>query len=100
MFLKTMQAQKGATKYMQKLKKGFYCTICDFNSVEHIDFENKVMNFDIATCADIVKHTFKYSFLFNNIIMKRLNILFRVLKSFPSPLQKIPVTLSDYKTIL
>ena len=38
-------------EFMENVRKGFYCYICDFENHKHIDVENHELNLSFTSCS-------------------------------------------------
>jgi hypothetical protein len=56
-------------EYMDHLKSLFFCTICGYGNQQFIDIETKSINFSSDSCDSLVRNTFQFSYLLNNLLV-------------------------------
>lgn len=56
-----------------KLKKNFMCFLCDYESLRHIQMEEKIVSLDYKICEQIVKGTYQEYYYLNDFVYKYLN---------------------------
>lgn len=62
-------------KYNKRVKEGFKCFLCDFDSAPFFDTKEKSVFLNNDVCYDIVDNTFEYYNYFNNFVWKYINTL-------------------------
>ena len=56
-------------EYMDHLKSMFFCTICGYGNQQFIDIEKKTVSFSSESCDSLVRNTFQFSYLMNNLLL-------------------------------
>ena len=56
-------------EYMDHLKSMFFCTICGYGNQQFIDLETKSISFSSDSCDSLVRNTFQFSYLLNNLLL-------------------------------
>lgn len=56
-------------EYMDHLKSLFYCTICGYSNQQFIDTKKKTATFSAESCDSLVRNTFMFSYLMNNLLL-------------------------------
>ena len=56
-------------EYMDHLKSLFFCTICGYGNQQFIDIPRKTVNFNADSCDSLVRNTFQFSYLMNNLLL-------------------------------
>ena len=56
-------------EYMDHLKSMFFCTICGYANQQFIDVFNKSISFSADSCDSLVRNTFQFSYLMNNLLL-------------------------------
>ena len=59
-------------EYMDHLKSVFFCSICGYNNQQFIDTKNKTVTFSAESCDSMVRNTFQFSYLLNNVLVTYL----------------------------
>lgn len=68
--LERMQTLLPSTlEYMDHLKSLFYCTICGYSNQQFIDTKKKTATFSAESCDSLVRNTFMFSYLMNNLLL-------------------------------
>lgn len=71
--IKKMEERLPTTlEYMDHLKSVFFCSICGYNNQQFIDTENKTVTFSAESCDSMVRNTFQFSYLLNNVLVTYL----------------------------
>ena len=56
-------------EYMDHLKSLFFCTICGYGNQQFIDIKTKKITFNADSCDSLVRNTFQFSYLMNNLLL-------------------------------
>lgn len=56
-------------EYMDHLKSLFFCTICGYGNQQFIDIRTKSISFSSDSCDSMVRNTFQFSYLMNNLLL-------------------------------
>ena len=68
--LTEMQTRLPTTlEYMDHLKSLFFCTICGYGNQQFIDIPTKSISFSSESCDSLVRNTFQFSYLMNNLLL-------------------------------
>lgn len=61
--------------------KGFYCTLCDYESHKFIDTENSKVTFSEKFCRDIIEHSLPTLMFFHVHLHKYANLVSKFMLS-------------------
>ena len=96
---KLLGFQKKSNAFMLRMKSTFYCSICDYDSHEFFDEDEKVVQINASSCAKIVKGTLAHAYFLNMKVLPDLFRFSKLISYFNPDDVRPPTRLKGYRKI-
>ena len=99
LFSRLMSMSKDSSQYMMGLRSSFYCVICDFQSMKHIEIPIKKIKFNSGFCKALAENTINFSYFLNVKLVPFMQNLSKITSVFGMSESDKPLKLKNFKKL-